>query len=79
MPVLAFILKVWPSAHLKPCNAKSEYPVNFFGQLSYKDLFVDNLNLGRLNDLKETANREKPKFIATRNVSFFRRHRLNNL
>ena len=43
----------------------------FFGQLFYEDLFVDNLDLGRLNDLKETADREKPKFISTRNVSFF--------
>nr|WP_315039594.1 HsdR family type I site-specific deoxyribonuclease [uncultured Neisseria sp.] len=31
----------------------------------------ENLDLGRLNDLKETADREKPKFISTRNVSFF--------
>ena len=70
---------MWPSEHLKPCNVKSEYPVNFFGQLFYEDLFVDNLDLGRINDLKETADREKPKFILTRNVSFFRIHGLNNL
>lgn len=52
---------MWPSAHLKPRNVKSENPVNFFGQLFYEDLFVDNLDLGRLNDLKATVDREKAK------------------